>query len=760
MYRLTGKHTACATAISLCLGAFTAQTATAQTAADSDEIFDEIIVTALKRSTSLQETPAAISAISSETLRSMGATGLDDVFRFVPGLVVQEGETGGGRGRLSVRGIRSQGEATLGLYYDETPIIGSNGTSSDPGGRTGDLNLFDIERVEVLRGPQGTLYGASSMGGAIRILFNKPNFEEYEGEVLGQMTDTKGGGFGYAVKGMVNVPFNEKFAARLVLSTQDTDGYVDNVTLGRDNVNDSEQQGGRLILGFKPSDTVNFTLTGVFQKSTLDGSAYFDETLGFYNSNDPVLLSYEENFKMISGVLDWDLGFATLTSSTGWQKSKTNRTVDATATVNTSISFPTTPCRIYFGLTSPDSCTADQIDEYTAYAETRTPGFFYAVLDNEVFTQEIRLSSNDSGPFQWTVGGYYEKRDDHIDSYVVTADAETGELITPIDVTGLRYIQNDVKQTALFAEASYEVIEDLTLTAGIRRYNYKKTISGEVLIPSAPTFQAPGDYSSVDADASGWVTKYGADYKINDDIMVYATIAEGFRPGGVNNTPNLPTNLEIYDADSLWNYEIGLKTSWFDNKLIFNTSLFRTDWKNMQITGSTPDNVFRYLTNAGSARVEGIEFDAMLRPTSGLTFTATFAYLDAYLTEDQSNENVLVVSSTGLKGDKIPYVPEYTASLSAEYITPVTDTLNAIARLDYSYTGESANGFRPTYLYYATFGDYSMINARLGLEAADWKVSLFARNLMNSKGITNNGGAGTLIALTPRTIGINLGYSF
>ncbi|PZR44884.1 MAG: TonB-dependent receptor, partial [Stutzerimonas stutzeri] len=176
---------------------------------------NDIVVTGTKRETTLQETPVAITAVTGETLEAMGAQGLEDFFRNVPGLQVQEGETGAGRGRISVRGIRSQGEATLALYYGETPIIGSNGTSSDPGGRTGDIALFDVKQVEVLRGPQGTLYGSSSMGGTIRMLFNEPSTRRLSATVRAEGSFTDFGGFNYSAQAMVNAPLSDPLALRV-----------------------------------------------------------------------------------------------------------------------------------------------------------------------------------------------------------------------------------------------------------------------------------------------------------------------------------------------------------------------------------------------------------------------------------------------------------------------------------------------------------------------------------------------------------------
>ena len=211
----------------------------------------DIVVTALRRDTTVQTTPMAITALTGETLTNAGVTNIADYAKFVPSLRIQD--NGPGQRRVSLRGVQASGEATVGVYYDDTPVTGSVGVSSDAAGRTADFTLFDVNRIEVLRGPQGTLYGASSMGGAIRVIFNKPT-DEYEGTVEGQAMTTKGGGFGYFVNGMVNVPLvKDVLAARAVLYRRDSDGYIDNTFLNRKNVNDYTATGGRLMLRFTPN---------------------------------------------------------------------------------------------------------------------------------------------------------------------------------------------------------------------------------------------------------------------------------------------------------------------------------------------------------------------------------------------------------------------------------------------------------------------------------------------------------------------------
>ncbi len=719
---------------------------------------EEIIVTATKRASLLQETPIAITAITGSTLQEMGAKGMDDFFRTVPGLVVQEGETGAGRGRVAVRGIRSQGEATLGLYYGETPIIGSNGTASDPGGRTGDLALFDVRQIEVLRGPQGTLYGSSSMGGTIRVLFNEPSTRGVASSVSSEGSFTRDGGFNYALQAMLNTPLTETLALRAVVSRQENEGYIDQVTLNRKNTNDSRQTSVRAALKWAPREDFSYTLTVMHQDSGVDDSTLYTRSLGMFNSNAPTLTSYDEKFTLVSGEGRLDLGFADLVLASGWQESGTERTTDGTATALASIAAPASPCRIHFGIST--ACSATQLASYVAYARTRTPALFYAEMENRVITQEARLTSNGQGALQWTAGLYYEKRNDDVDSYFVLADATTGELIKPIDVTSYRYVDTDMTQVAPFGEATLEVLPGLKVTGGLRYYHYEKTVAGEVVLPGGPSYQSASPYAETKTTESGTIGKASLSYQATDDVLLYSTASQGFRPGGTNNTPNIPSDLITYESDSLWNYEAGIKTNWFDKVLSANLAGYWIDWDNIQVSTRTADNVFSFITNAGAARTRGVEFELNARPVTGLTLSATVNYTDAKLTEDQVNSSSLPSTSIGRAGDRIPYTPRWSGSASASYEWELSASLSGLARLDYSYTGQYPNTFRPTLSTYRVIGGYHIVGGRLGVKAEGWNAALFARNLFNSQASTFTDGSTRYVAVRPRTIGVSVGADF
>ncbi|MDB5455665.1 MAG: TonB-dependent receptor plug [Caulobacter sp.] len=753
------------------LTALTAGSAQAQDAAPADNgQIEEIVVTALKRSTTIQTTPISISAVTEKSLQSLGASGIQDYFRTVPNLQV-DGNSPTNR-RLTLRGVRSAGEATVGLYYDETPLTGPAGTTADASSTSADVNLFDVERVEVLRGPQGTLYGSGSMGGTLRVILNKPNSDSYSGAIETQATTTKGGGPGYSVKGMVNIPLIEnKLGARAVLYKAEQDGYVDDVLLNKKDINEQHTSGGRLMLGFTPTDTLTFTGTALFQKTKLDGQNNWYPAVGEYKTNARVIAPTSDNLRMYNVTGKWDLGFATLTGTSSVYKWDLLRNSDYSPTLSANRTNATS-CRNYiagappaFGAPANPACTSAQMTQYTAYADSRTPGALYQPMGLKSWNHELRMNGAlFADKLDWTAGVYYEDRSDYIESQVPLADAATGVVIKPLNLGAWRHVGTDTQQTALFGEATYKPIEKLSLTVGVRHFDYDKTVSGQVLISNFVTQSYVGPAAEVDASAKGWVSKFNASYQVNSDLMIYALAAKGFRPGGANNVPGLASALLAYSPDSLWNYETGIKSQWFNRRLTLNAAAYQIDWSNMQISATSANGAFGFLTNAGKARIKGLELEAVARPMQGLTINATAAFVDAKLTESQANSTVLISGSTGLAGDEFPNVAKFSGSAAVEYSWPITDAFNGLVRADYAYVGESASQFRPTYVYYEKQGDYGYANLRAGIEGTDWGAYAFVNNLFDEIGLMSVTSAlnnkQSAVSLSPRTAGLSLRKRF
>ena len=755
-------------ALALGASALTSLAAGQAFAQDSGQI-EEVVVTALKRSTTVQTTPISISAVTEKSLQSLGASGIQDYFRTVPNLQV-EGNSPTNR-RLTLRGVRSAGEATVGLYYDETPLTGPAGTTADASSTSADVNLFDAERVEVLRGPQGTLYGSGSMGGTLRVILNKPDSTQYTGAVEVQGTTQKDGGPGYSVKGMINVPLiQDKLAARLVLYQAEQGGYIDNIVLNKKDINEQHATGGRLMLGFTPTENLTINATGLFQKTTLDGQNSWYPALGKkdYSTNARVIAPTDDNLRMYNVTAKWDLNFATITATSSYYKWTLLRNSDYTPTLSANRANATS-CRNYIaggpaaaGTTNP-ACSSAQMAQYTAYADSRTPGALYQPMGLTSWNHELRASGSlFDDKLDWTAGAYLEKRDDFIESQVAKASA--AGVINSTDLTAWRHVGTETKQTAFFGEITYKPIEKLSITGGLRRFDYDKTVSGQVLISNFITQSYVGPPAQVDASASGWVSKVNVSYQVTSDAMVYALAAKGFRPGGANNVPGLASALLAYDPDSLWNYEAGVKTQWFDRRLTLNAAAYQIDWSNMQISATSANGAFGFLTNAGAAKIQGLEIEATARPITGLTLSATAAFVDAKLTQDQANSTVLIGGSTGLRGDAFPNVADFSGSVAAEYTWPLQGDLNGFLRADYAYVGESASQFRPTFSQYEKQGDYGYANLRGGVEGPDWGAYVFVNNVTNEVGLmsvtTALNNPKQVVSINPRTVGFQVRKRF
>ena len=699
--------------------------------ADQGQTVEEVVVTALKRTSTLQETPISMSAVTGDNLAKMGATGIADYFREVPGVNLSQGQ--GGQSRISVRGVVATGEATTGLYYDETPVTGPSATTQDPGNNAADLNLFDVERVEVLRGPQGTLYGGSSMAGAIRVIFNKPDPSTYGGAVETQGATVQDGGQGYYVKGMGNVPIvRDKLALRIVAYEEERPGWVDNVRLGTQNANHSHSEGYRAILGFTPTDDISINLTHIHQMTRAEDTPGFYARLGDHKTDAAVKTPLDSRLDLTNLTARWSTPIAELTASSSFYEYDLFRGLD---------------------LTPP----------YAPYIGNAFGVIGYQPSTLGSWNRELRLTSKEGGQLQWTVGIYDELRKDHTDSLTVVGDPATGNPYEPFEYIVSRYLNDTLKQLSEFGELSYtpRYLSGLTLTVGARHYAYTKISDGAGTRPNLFTGAAALPYSSQEAKSNGWVYKFNASYKFNPDAMAYASASEGFRPGGANNVPGVPSQFAVYTPDKLWTYEAGVKTSSLGGRLTANGSVFRTDWTNRQTTTFTPDGIYAYMANVGNARLTGFELETAARPMTGLTVTASLAYVDGKVTSEGANAALLVTSDQ--KGDKLTGAPDWTATLSANYTWPVGDTMNGLVRADYAYTGSMAT-YQPGYVYYTKYGNFSTVNLRTGLEGSRWGAYLFINNLTNANGVLSElsgvGYADLLYGISPRTFGVNVRKSF
>lgn len=752
-------RTALLVATALATPAF-AQTTEESAGAQPDSSAEEIVVTALKRSTAIQETPIAISAVTGENIANSGVQNIADFAGSVPSLTFVD--AGPGSRRVVIRGIQSAGEPTVGVYYDETPVSGAIGSTNDAGRTTPELRLFDVERVEVLRGPQGTLYGSGSMGGTLRVIYNKPTFED-EAAADATTSFTEDGGTNYEINGVMNVPLvQDVLAARIVGFYRNREGWVDNVERGLKNTNDEESYGGRLLVRLTPTDGL-----------TIDGAAYLQRTdasspswivgagNGRRNSDWLADQPITDDLDLYSLTANWDVGAVTVTGVVSLYERDLTNVTDVTRFIGNMRNAAT--CQRLRG--NGTACSDAQQAAFNAYVEGFMPSALYPQQETKAFTAELRVGSNGNGPFNWTLGSFYSDRDTSVDNPQVLVDAASGDVIRPLQYATRRLIDDELQQRALFGEVSLDVTERLNLTAGARYFKYEKDIVGETPIPLDLVGARVTPPTRVGSEESGWVYKFNGSYKITDDIMVYAEAAEGFRPGGANQVLGLAEALTPYESDGLWNYELGIKTSWLDNRLTFNADVYQIDWDNIQVQGTTPNGAFSFISNAGAARVRGVEAELTARPVEGLLIQANGAYTNAKLTEDQVSNNV---NAAGRKGDRIPYIPRFTAGLSAQYNWPVSNALEGLLRADVNHVGSSYSEFRPSNIYRRKIDSYELVNLRVGVESPEqqWGAYLFVTNLFDDTAIMTanssaiNVGRTVVFGAQPRTFGVNVRTAF
>ncbi|WP_374388368.1 TonB-dependent receptor [Sandaracinobacter sp.] len=726
---------------------------------------EEIIVSALRRDTNLQDTPIAISVATGVTLERSGTTSFTELTRTAPSLRIVD--SGPGNRRVLIRGIQSSGEPTVGVYYDEVPVSGSVSTTSDSAGTTPDFRLFDVERAEVLRGPQGTLFGSGSMGGTMRIIFQKPDATGIDAAVSASMSSVKGGNPGMSVDSMVNLPIvTDKLAIRLVGNFNQFAGYVDNSHYGYRNINDGHSYGGRALLRWEPIEDLTIDLAAFYEKVATDSPRWIQEVGELYVTNGRSESGNYDTNRIYSGTLKYDFGPVSMTAMTAWFDRDRTAVGDVSDTFNGRDTAA--GCQRYL-LLNARACTPTELSSYlTATREIQTSSLWQPQTVKN-WVSELRFNSTTDGPFQWTVGAFHEKRDTVVRSTLLLADPQTGWLLDPNDPYNIRYdrtINDYLRQTAVFAEISYKLFDQLTLTAGTRYYNFKKTVGGRIDVGQIHYSSRVTPYTEVTSKEDGFIYKFNVSWEAKDGLMLYAQAAQGFRPGGVNQVIGLPAELAGYSSDSLWNYELGAKTTLAPG-VYFNLAGYRIDWNDMQVSARTAGtgSVFGLISNVGSARIWGAEAELSVRITPELSFNGNLGFTDARLAEDQVST---IVVASGRKGDRLVAVPRWTAGASLEYLKSVGDTIDLLSRIDFAHVGNSYSTLSETDIYRRESPAYQMVNFRIGLQGADneWNAALFVNNVfdvlaINSIGSSSNtGGLTTVYSTPPRTIGLSLGRRF
>jgi len=753
-----------------------------QTAASADSQhnplgyqLEEIIVTAEKRNASVQDTPISLTAISGADLQAQGVSDIADAARQIPG--VAQASAGPGQTEYTIRGLSSAGAAvaTTGFYLDDVPMTAPSGAQN--GHVVIDPDLYDLNRVEVLRGPQGTLYGSGSMGGTIKLVTNQPNVHEFGASAQVDGSGTQGGGFNRGGSVMLNIPLIEdKLAVRVVATDEHTSGWIDRIVLGnfplptnpepqcapfagcnrgslaqttvlkdyRD-VNDQDLKGARASVRYQATDQLTLTATAFYQTIDEDGLGYYDNppaTEAHYQPFD-VSEPFSDAFRMYNLVADLALTPFTITSATSYWTRSQSQTQDVSETMQTLFDLPA--FAIDQGGVGPVGIT--EVD-YT-----------------KQLSEEVRLTSNGNTALQWLVGGFYSDYTYEQDQYSLAAGFVpafgSDNLIT-------MYQYNHLKQTAEFGEISYKFMDGLKATVGARHYSYTQegsvTSSGIVAPSFTPTT------TDVAAQNSGINPKFTLSYDVVPEFMVYGTAAKGFRPGA-GNTPVPITGADScladlqalgknaapsqYDPDTVWSYELGEKATLLDKRLTVNSAVYYERWSKVQQQIELGCG-FGYIDNVGAAAVRGGEVEVNFKLSPEWTFAQTGGYTHAVLTSTEPETGLAV-------GSKLLNVPTYSLSTSIVYTHPI-GRYNLIARASNVHVGSQ----QVQSYFLETLPGYDIANFRIGLTADHWSAYLFVNNLTDEHAelsdahnyALNIPSLDRVATNQPRTSGMSLEYRY
>ena len=743
----------------------------------TDSTLQEIVVTAEKHNSTIQETPISISAISGEQLQAQGISDVKGVIAEVPGISIRS--AGPGQTELEARGLASNGGSspTVGFYLDETPFYPAPIT---PIGRVViDPNLFDLNRVEVLRGPQGTLYGSGSMGGTIRLITNKPELDKWAVNIDSSVSYTPAGGINPGFNAMFNVPLvSDAVALRVVFTQQYTGGWINRDVLANfpypgspcagwsggcvrgnvlaaassqtiTNVNWENLTGGRASLLFKPNDRFSIDAFGMYQTIRSGGYSEYDQPpgSGFETHYQPANIPepFNDSFGLVGATLAYDLDTAQFTSATSYWHRSEEQTEDSTESMESVLAT-------FFGV------------------HQFVPNGFTENDNTNQISEELRLSSNGSSPLQWVGGAFYSKTDSSYINYQASPEfaylSAGGHASNP---TGIIYQGNNpyrISQYALFGEASYRLFDVWKATLGLRWYDYKTTSDQEQSGILSLTGNASQLFANFQTSSHGYTPKFNLAYLPTDNLTLYATASKGFRPGGINLV--IPAGLgctltnSSYSPDSIWNYEAGEKARFLNRRITIDSDVYYIRWLNVQQAVSQPCG-FSVTANAGDARSYGAELETSAQLTSHLTLSLTGAYTNAKI--NKVNPTISVADPNLVDGFPILNIPNYTESTALSFAQPLTSTYDFTARISNSYVGSSTD----IAYSYQQLHPYDIVDLRLGATSSTWSTYFFVTNLTDTRAelsVNTTSFAWNIPSLTrvatnqPRTFGVEGSFKY
>ncbi|HEY8949094.1 MAG TPA: TonB-dependent receptor [Rhizomicrobium sp.] len=758
---------------------------------------EEVVVTAQKRSEDLQKVPMQVQAITAQKLQDLHLKDFTDFALYMPNVtyaVSGQGSNGGpGFSNITMRGIASDQNGnhsgpvpTVGVYFDEAPITTINGTL--------DIPAYDVARVEALSGPQGTLYGASAESGVIRIISNRPDTDGFAASYNLDVNSVDHGGIGYGAQGMVNIPISDKVALRIVAWDEHDAGYIDNVhgtrtydfTDGtsltidnaghtKNNYNTVNKLGGRAALEIDLNENWTITPTLMGQTENTDGIFGYDPSVGDLKVQHFLPEYVHDKWYQAGLTVQGKIANLDFTYAGSYMDRKVHSAADYT--------------------------------DYTFWYDQSYPAYvnFYdnaghridptqRILGDDHFTKEsheVRLASSKDNRFRFQIGGFYEKQTHAIiQDYVIPGLADPGSGQPTMHVTGwpdTLWLTDEYrvdKDWAGFGEASFDILSNLTITGGIRFYSYDNTLKGfygfnsyETSRCFAPTSVDDGPCTDINSRAkgSGETHKVNLTWNVTDDKLLYATYSTGFRPGGANRVfdPSTGKALPAYSPDSLDNYEVGWKSSWFENTLRFNGAVYYEKWNNFQFPFLGANSVTIVGNAKSGATVKGFEYDLTWLPLENLTLSTSGAYnngsLDGPYCKDQSIvcTNAVAAAPTGTQ---LPITPLWKINGTARYEWSLDNDMHAHVQGSFIHSSGTWSDLRIFERSLLGKNDaYTMFDFTTGIDRDNWALELYIKNAFDERAQLGRYAECTpgtcgfepyILASQPRTIGITWSQKF
>ena len=730
-----------------------------ETASDDTRRLETVEVNATRRDTNLQDTALSVSAVSGDQLSDLGFDSIAEAIFLVPGVSTLSDQPGGND--ITIRGVNTNSttfsqtdvlvNSTTAVYLDQVPVTSTIA-------KTPDFRFVDMSRVEVLRGPQDTLYGQSAMGGVVRYITNRPDTDGVTGSIGGYVSSTEDGGTNTGAEGFVNLPISDTFAVRFAGYSYENTGFIDVIgTAMVEDANDENTIGGRAALRWTPTDRITLDVGYLYHEVELESLPLISST--YTPTGDPALNGFPQDLVPVS---------EDRLVSQHLQPTYDEYNI---FTGELLVEFDAFDLNVIAARKETETENQFEAAELVGNSETFAGNSNFGETESD--TLEIRIVSNQEGRFDWLAGLWYEDADGQLAAFaqVFGTPLDFGFLAVPVGGIAIDSgRQLTYEELAFYGEFGINFTDELRLTLGYRRSNiennYEWTFADGALDPLLGRTGIIGLDQTTEEDVDTY--RINLEYAPSDNLLFYGQASSGYRPGGFNPgsafaVPPIPDS--EYQSDTLWNYEVGMRSTWLENRLLFNAVGYFIDWSDLQLaTTQLSFPFFSSTINAGEAEVFGIELEAAYQVTDELTLSGSYAYTEAELAEAGETPPGFG-SPPGQEGDALPGTPENAFAAVASWNRTLENGNALFANATYRFVDDRQAALGGTII----LPSYSLANASAGISLENGvTATLFVDNLTNE--IVNNtttpggflsGESFRYISISrPRTIGIRARYEF